>query len=72
MPAGIKIFLSGLIAGLISFGTAFVALLTALPATSQMTDVSGPALLVAVSGGALSALKDWQAYVATAPNGGAK
>ncbi len=67
MTPGIKIFLSGLIAGLISFGTAFVSLLTALPASATMADVSVPAMIVAGVGGFLSALKDWQAYVSAGP-----
>ena len=67
MSTSIKMFISGLIAGLITFGTSIAALLANMPTDASLSKISQVALLAAAIGGLLTALKDWQSYLAKSP-----
>lgn len=67
MPKWVRVSISAAVGALITFGTAFLALLQNLPEGAQVTDIGQVSLWIAAGGAIIGALKDVQAYLAAPP-----
>lgn len=67
MDGTTKQVISGILAGLISSGTAVLALAADLPDGAGLGDISSVAWLTIGVGGALSVFKDWKTLLAPSP-----
>ena len=72
MSKGLRIFLNGLIAGLISLATSFTATAANMQPTQSLTEIGQISIAVMVVGGLLTALKDWHSLLQLPPDGEGK
>ena len=66
-PKWVKVVVSALIGAIITFGTAYLALLQGLPPEAGPEAIGRTPYLIALVGAALGALKDIQAYLSAPP-----
>lgn len=64
-----RLLISGLVAGLVSGGVAFVAVLQEAKA-ERLADISDVTWAIIIAGGLLVTLKDWQTYLKKPPEVG--
>ena len=67
MNKTVKLFLSGLVAGLLAFVTGLGALATDMGPTAAFSDIGMATWISLASGALVVALKDWRTFLASPP-----